>query len=69
MTASLIYNTAERPAAYQGQLREQMCFSPWHNTAFRLSEYPIGVENLKLGMYITPVLPPSGPLFCYVHRN
>lgn len=32
MTASLVYNTAERPAACQGQLREQTCFHLWHNT-------------------------------------
>jgi hypothetical protein len=69
MTASHVYNITERLAACQRRLREQPCIYPWQKANFQLFRHPIGVENLKLGMYNTPVLPPSGPLFCYVHGN
>jgi len=69
MTASHVYNITERLAACQRRLREQPCIYPWQKANFQLFMHPIGVENLKLGMYNTPVLPPPSPLFCYVHGN
>jgi len=69
MTASHVYNITEIPVACQEQLRSSRVFLLDRRPSFRLFRHPISVENLKLGMYNTPVLPPPSPLFCYVHGN